>query len=81
MWYVSKASFLCNLRGIGFRYVALICMLKVSKSASRRRIGNSNAILPMTTVASAGAYLLSTLVELGPNNLLSDKYVAISNIA
>src|SRR5439155_11712158 len=32
-----------------------------------QRIGNSNALLPMTTVASAGAYLLSTLVELGPN--------------
>ena len=26
-----------------------------------------NAILPMITVASAGAYLLSTPVELGPN--------------
>src|SRR5262245_55761871 len=31
------------------------------------RIGNSDAILPMTTVASAGAYLLSTPVEFGPN--------------
>src|SRR5262245_49530490 len=30
------------------------------------RIRNSNAIVPMTTVASAGAYLLSTPVELGP---------------
>jgi hypothetical protein len=34
---------------------------------SLRYIENSNAILPMTTVASAGAYLLSTLVELAPN--------------
>jgi hypothetical protein len=31
------------------------------------RIGNANAILPMTAVASAGAYLLSTPVDLGPN--------------
>jgi hypothetical protein len=30
-------------------------------------IGKSNAILPMTTVASSGAYLLSTPVEFGPN--------------
>ena len=33
-------------------------------------IGNSNAILPMTTVASAGAYLLSTPVEVTPNAAL-----------
>src|SRR5712691_5522499 len=31
------------------------------------RLGNSNAILPMTSVASAGAYLLSAPVELEPN--------------
>jgi hypothetical protein len=30
-------------------------------------IGNANAILPMTAAASAWAYPLSTLVELGPN--------------
>jgi hypothetical protein len=30
-------------------------------------IGNANTIFPMTAVASAGAYLLSTLVELEPN--------------
>jgi hypothetical protein len=33
-------------------------------------IGNTNAILPMATVASAGAYLLSTPMALGPNLLL-----------
>src|SRR5439155_19322563 len=31
------------------------------------RIRNSNAILRMTTVASAEVYLLTTLIELGPN--------------
>src|SRR2546427_9699067 len=31
------------------------------------RIRNSDVILPMTTVASAGAYLRATPVELGPN--------------
>jgi hypothetical protein len=31
------------------------------------RLGNSNAMLPMTSVASAGAYLLSAPVELEPN--------------
>jgi hypothetical protein len=33
------------------------------------------------TVASDGAYFLSTPVKPMPNNLLSDKDVAISNIA
>jgi hypothetical protein len=31
------------------------------------RIGDSNIILPMTTVASVKAYLLSTPVEFEPN--------------
>jgi hypothetical protein len=31
------------------------------------RLGNSHAIFPMTTAASAGAYLPSTPVELGLN--------------
>jgi hypothetical protein len=30
-------------------------------------VGNSNAIVPMTIVASARGYLLATRVELGPN--------------
>jgi hypothetical protein len=34
---------------------------------AKHLLGNSNTIFPMTTWASAGAYLLSTLVELGLN--------------
>ena len=32
------------------------------------RLGNSTAMLPMTSVALAGAYLLSAPVELAPRN-------------
>jgi hypothetical protein len=42
--------------------------------AESAQIGNTNAILPMTTVASAGAYLLSlsTPMELGPTLYYTD---------
>jgi hypothetical protein len=44
----------------------MLITVLLSESA---QIGNTNAILPMTTVASAGAYLLSTPMALGPNLL------------
>jgi hypothetical protein len=40
--------------------------------AESAQIGNTNAVLPMTTVASAGAYLLSTPMELGPTLYYTD---------
>jgi len=45
----------------------MLITVLLSESA---QMGNTNAILPMTTVASAGAYLLSTPMALGPNLLL-----------
>jgi hypothetical protein len=45
----------------------MLITVLLSESA---QIGNANAILPMTSVASAGAYLLSTPMELGPNLLV-----------
>src|SRR5262245_30002885 len=37
-------------------------------AADFQRGKQTTIILPMTTIASAGVYFLSTLVELGPNN-------------
>ena len=48
-------------------------MFRSCVTAHLERIGNANAILPMTTVASAGAYLLSTPVELGPKESRQNK--------
>lgn len=45
----------------------MLITVLLSESA---QLGNTNAILPMTTVPSAGAYLPSTPMALGPNLLL-----------
>jgi hypothetical protein len=50
------------------RYASETFLALKRVSPTLERIGNSNAILPMTTVASVRAYLLSTPAESGPND-------------
>src|SRR5260370_25974964 len=54
----------CDLRSRPLEHWETYELLSVSDR--NERIRNSNALLPMTAIASAGAYLLSTPVELGP---------------